>query len=97
MYELKNDLEIFYGSLTKAFEAIDQDESGAISFEEFRKCVEAMQFDGPVTEIFMFVDMNGDQEIDGEEFFILEEYSHAPPLPDFTDAKTAKMARLLQK
>ncbi|CAE7490451.1 unnamed protein product [Symbiodinium sp. KB8] len=89
---LKNDLEIFYGSLTKAFEAIDQDESGAISFEEFRKCVEATQFDGPVTEIFMFVDMNGDQEIDGEEFFILEEYSHAPPLPDFTDAKTAKMA-----
>ncbi|CAE7478397.1 CML34 [Symbiodinium natans] len=97
MYELKNDLEIFYGSLTKAFEAIDVDESGAISFDEFRKCVEATQFDGPVMEIFMFVDLNGDQEIDGHEFFILEEYSHAPPLPDFTDAKTAKMARLFNQ
>ena len=29
----------FWGSLQTAFEAIDLDESGAISFEEFKKCV----------------------------------------------------------
>ena len=28
----------FWGSLQNAFEAIDLDESGAISFEEFQKC-----------------------------------------------------------
>ncbi|CAJ1340418.1 unnamed protein product, partial [Effrenium voratum] len=96
MYELKRDLDVFYGSLQKAFEAIDVDESGAISFQEFRKCVEATHFDGPINEIFMFLDLNSDNEIDGEEFFVLETHSHAPPLPDFTDAKLAKLQRLFR-
>lgn len=94
--ELKRDLEVYYGSLQNAFEAIDLDESGAISFEEFKKCVEATHFDGPVQEIFMFIDLNGDAEIDGPEFFELENYSHSPPLPDHTDGKLAKLQRLFR-
>jgi len=96
MFELKRDLEVYYGSLQNAFEAIDLDESGAISFEEFKKCVEATHFDGPVQEIFMFIDLNGDAEIDGPEFFELENYSHSPPLPDHTDGKLAKLQRLFR-
>jgi len=96
MYELKRDLTVFYGSLQTAFEAIDLDESGAISFEEFKKCVAATHFDGPVQEIFMFIDLNGDTEIDGHEFWELDNYSHAPPLPDHTDGKLAKLQRLFR-
>lgn len=96
MFELKRDLEVYYGSLQNAFEAIDLDESGAISFEEFKKCVEATHFDGPVQEIFMFIDLNGDAEIDGPEFFELENYSHSPPLPDHTDGKLATLQRLFR-
>lgn len=96
IYELKRDLEVFYGSLQQAFEAIDLDESGAISFEEFKKCVQATHFDGPVQEIFMFIDLNMDQEIDGHEFFELEHHSVAPPLPDYTDGKLAKLQRLFR-
>ena len=36
--------------------------------------VQATHFDGPVQEIFMFIDLNGDGEIDGQEFFTLEQY-----------------------
>ena len=38
--------------LSEAFEAIDFDESGAISFEEFKKCRRSFKVVGTLFEIF---------------------------------------------
>eukprot|EP00931_Biecheleriopsis_adriatica_P056620 TRINITY_DN33555_c0_g1_i1.p1 TRINITY_DN33555_c0_g1~~TRINITY_DN33555_c0_g1_i1.p1 ORF type:complete len:1653 (+),score=370.35 TRINITY_DN33555_c0_g1_i1:89-5047(+) len=83
MYEFKHVMERYYGSLEQAYESIDTNRNGEMSFHEFKQCVELTDFIGPVEQIYMFVDVNGDNSIDELEFLALREYCKNPPLPDF--------------
>mmetsp|Transcript_78708 Transcript_78708/g.138856 ORF Transcript_78708/g.138856 Transcript_78708/m.138856 type:complete len:1576 (+) Transcript_78708:47-4774(+) len=80
MYEFKKDMETCYGTLSSAYETADEDGSDALSFEEFTILVQATRFDGPIKQIFLFMDMNGDDEIQKYEFELLNDYAEDPPL-----------------
>jgi len=74
MVEFKNDMVTCYGSLGEAYEQADEDNSDALSYDELLVLVKATRFVGPVKHIFLFMDTNGDKEIQKYEFEILNDY-----------------------
>jgi len=61
-------------ALTKAWDFLDDDGSGAIDFPEWQDAVESMGYFGPAKPIFSYLDKDGEGSIEQEEFYELEKF-----------------------
>lgn len=68
MEVMSNDIEVSKINLRKAFNALDKDGNGKISKIELYEALETISDRSSINKILMEIDINGDGEIDIEEF-----------------------------
>ncbi|CAE6931285.1 Vti1b, partial [Symbiodinium sp. KB8] len=72
-------LQIAFGEdLQDAWEALDDDQSGELSEEEWFEAVEKIGYFGPARVIFALLDGSDDGDISVNEFQVLEKYKPKP-------------------
>jgi len=67
-YEFVTHLKAQLGSLEKAWEVADEDNSGSMDEHEFHELARRWHFDGPVTQIYMYLDEDGSGTIGKDEW-----------------------------
>jgi len=64
----------FGDDLQDAWDALDEDGGGSLSYEEFSEAVKAAGYFGPSRVVFALLDNTDDDEIELEEFEVLKKY-----------------------
>jgi len=74
MWECYQHITDCFGTLENAWTHADIDESGTLEFEEFETLAKNWQFDGPVRQIFMYLDKDGTGSIGHDQWMQLESF-----------------------
>merc|ERR1711924_326649 len=79
-YEFVEHLKDRFGSLLKAWDYADEDKSGEMDVHEFTTLARRWHFDGPVSQIFMYLDNDGSNSIGKDEWMKLENFAKPAPM-----------------
>lgn len=71
-WELKMLLQESFGTLQEAFNAIAKEDDEYMLLPELQKLAAIPHFDGPVKQIFMYLDADHDEKLSHEEWMHLE-------------------------
>jgi len=72
MWEFKNHLLECFGSLENAWLVGDRDDSNMLEYTEFQRLCKFRSFNGPVRQIFLYLDKDGDDRIALQEWMLLD-------------------------
>jgi len=72
MWEFVAHLLEMFGSLEAAWDNSDIDHDGTIDMDEFLKLAKDWKFDGPVLQVYLWIDMDGAGQISKKEWLMLE-------------------------